>query len=479
MEEIKQILFGFFKSLKCDISENANFISIKKIPEKVQKVFGIKESIEINFLNNGYGIFIDSNSDLYKRIRDYLKTNPSKTLLKIDFEFPSNIKEKIPLRNCSVAKIEKKHENNYFSRFTFLTTFRYLSNIEQVLNEIYVHEGKIVKGDLKDYDVKEGKVEEASTEHLAKDYDSAKESLHEHLDKKIEEISLILDGELNKETVRIEEHYSNVLGEFNLNKSRLVERIKNAEVAGELFTHAGVSSESHAGRQDAEQKLKKLNELFKTNFSEQEFQKILNEKKTIIDNEKSKFSLDVENKLINTTIIYYPVFKIFLSLDEAGFKKTLEVVYNPLTKEITNFSCDACKTLLDQINVCHGGHICCRSCLHVCSECGKRFCRLCMAGVCNSCGKLICNNCVRTCDDCKKLFCKNCMRTSSLTGKEKCSSCSVYCPICSKIVEKSALTRDSSGRMVCKSCVGGHRRVANSTGEKPIRKLTTREIFGE
>ena len=471
VEDIKQIIVGFFKSLKCDISENSNCISIKKIPEKVQKAFVVSENIEINFSNNGYGIFVESNSELYRKIRDYLKTNPSKTLLKIDFEFPSNIKEKIPLRNCSVAKIEKKHENNYFSRFTFLTTFRYLSNIEQVMNEIYVHEGKIVNGDLKDYDVKEGKVEEVSTEHLAKDYDAAKDSLHGLLDKKVEEISLILDGELNKETLRIEEHYSSILGEFNSNKSRLVERIKNA-----TLRESHPEGEKISGDME---KLNKLNELFRANFSEQEFQKLLNDKKTIIDNEKRKFSLDVENKLINTTIIYYPIFKIFLSLDEAGFRKTLEIMFNPLTNEITNFSCDACKTLLDQINLCHGGHICCRSCLHVCSECGKRFCRLCMAGVCNGCGKLVCNGCARTCDDCKKLFCKNCMRTSSLTGKEKCSGCVTYCPKCSKIVEKSNLTRDSSGRMVCKSCVGGHRRVASVSGEKPIRKLSSREIFGE
>ncbi len=460
MEDIKQLIVGFFKSLKCEISETSNSILIKKIPDKVWKAFGLSDSIEVNFTNNGYGIFIDSSSELYRKIKDYLKTNPSKTLLKIDFEFPSNIKERIPLRNCSVAKIEKKHENNYFSRFTILTTFRYVNKSEQVLNEIYVHEGKIVLGDLKEYDVKEGNAEDASTDHLAADYDVAKHTLHDLIDKKVEAISLVLDEELNKEVLRIEEHYSSILGEFNLNKSRLVERIKEANLSGES------------------EKLKKLNELFENNFCEREFQKILNDKKAIIDNEKMKFSLDVENKLINTTIIYYPVFKIFLSLDEAGFKKSLEVMFNPLTQEITNFACDSCKALLDQINICHGGHICCGSCLHGCSECGKRFCRLCIAGMCNGCGKIVCKSCARECDDCKKLFCKNCMRTSSLTGKEKCTHCVSYCPKCSKIVEKSNLIRGSSGVMVCRSC-GGSGKIVRSSGEKPIKKITSREIFGE
>lgn len=429
-EQNIKLVENFFRSLKCDVSSKENHLIIRNIPDKIQVVFKVEKNLELNFedLTDSAGLII--------KIKDYLKNKPSKSLLKIDFEFPSNIKEKISLRNCSISKIEKKHENNYFSRFSFLTTFRYKSNIEQVLNEIFVHEGKIVFGDLKEYNVKEGSAEEASTEHLAKDYEVAKEKLHELLDKKVAEISSELDVDLEKEINRIEEHYSSVLNEFNLNRKRLVERIKESEAAGEI------------------DKVKKNKELFNSSFSDSHLKRIEDEKKIVIDNEKMKCALDVENKLINTTIIYYPVFKIFLGLDEAGFTKIIEMVYNPLTDKLTEFSCDSCKTSLDQINVCHGGHICCSSCLHACSECGKRFCRLCIAGVCGGCGKVVCKNCVRKCSDCGNLFCKNCVRVSSLTGKEKCSSCVSYCPVCSKILEKRSMVRDPSGRMVCKGCVG-------------------------
>jgi hypothetical protein len=446
---------NFFKSLKCEVFRKGNELVVKGIPEKIQLVFKVERNVELLFedLTDSAGLII--------KIKDYLRNKPSKTLLKIDFEFPANISEKISLRNCSISKVEKKHENNYFSRFTFLTTFRYKSNIEQVLNEIYVHEGKIVSGNLKDYNVKEGKSEEASTEHLAKDFDVAKEKLHELLDKKIAEVSSELDVDLEKEIERIEEHYSSVLGEFNLNRNRLLERIKETESAGEL------------------EKVKKNKELLNTSLSDSHLKRIEDEKKIVIDNEKMKYALDVENKLINTTIIYYPVFKIFLGLNEAGFTKNIEVVFNPLTNELTNFVCDSCKTLLDQINVCHGGHICCSSCLHACSECGKRFCRLCISGICSGCGKVVCKNCARKCEDCGNLFCKNCTRVSSLTGKEKCNACVVYCPVCSKIVEKSNLARDSSGRMVCKSCASLRRAIGVSAIAKPVRKLSAKEIFGE
>jgi len=449
-EQSVSLVENFFKSLRCNVSRSANEIIIKNIPEKIQVVFKVEKNIELNFDD-----LVDS-AGLIIKIKDYLKNKPSKTLLKIDFEFPSNINEKISLRNCSISKVEKKHENNYFSRFTFLTTFRYKSNIEQALNEIYVHGGKIVAGDLKDYNVKEGSAEEASTEHLAKDYDVAKEKLRELLNEKISEISSELDSDLNKEIKRIDEHFESVFGEFNLNRNRILERIKESEC-------------------DLE-KTKRNKELLSSSFSEAHLKRLEDEKKIVVDNEKMKYGLDVENKLINTTIIYYPVFKIFLGLNEAGFTKTIEVMFNPLTNELTNFVCDSCKTSLDQINVCHGGHICCSSCLHACSECGKRFCRLCISGICSGCGKVVCKNCARKCEDCGNLFCKNCTRVSSLTGKEKCTSCVSYCPSCSKIVEKANLARDSSGRMVCKSCAGSRRIPRDSS---PIKKLSTKEIFGE
>jgi len=136
MEQDKRLIEDFFRSLKCEVSEKSDSILIKGVPERVQKIFMISDKIELN--KN------DLNSDLLRKIKDYLRNNPSKTLLKIDFEFPANIKDKIHLRNCSISKVEKKHENNYFSRFSFLTSFRSLNHTEQVLNEIFVHEGKVV-----------------------------------------------------------------------------------------------------------------------------------------------------------------------------------------------------------------------------------------------------------------------------------------------------------------------------------------------
>lgn len=437
MGEVQGIVLNFFKSLKCSVEDKGTYFVLKDIPEKIEKYFGFKSPAKIYFSKENYsgeGYFIDENSEIIKKIKDYLKNSSSKTLLRIDFDFPNNIKDKIRLRNCTLSKIEKKQENNYFSRFTFLTSFRSLNKTEQISTEIFVHEGKIVHGDLSDYNVHEGDVKEASTEHLEKDYGFAREYLKGLLKEKTKEFSSSLNEKLKKEIDRIDVHYNQVFKEFDTNRKKLLERINEAEIS-----------------QDSE-KLKRLKDTFALSFSDKEEKKIKDERDVVVGNEQSKYSLDIDNKLINTTIIYYPIFKIQVTLSESGFTKNFELIYNPLTDDLTQAQCDSCGTTLDQINVCRGGHICCSSCLHMCNECGKRYCHNCFSGVCDNCGKLVCKNCARKCNSCGKLSCKGCTRVSNSSGRELCQSCVSYCPVCSKVTEKKQMVRGSDGKMVCHDC---------------------------
>lgn len=434
--KVRSVVCAFFRGLKCEVVEKPQGIIIHNIPERIQQSFKISEGEKISFDKIAEGIFVDDKSELFLKIKDYLKNESSKTLLKIDFDFPSNIQEKIKLRNCSISGVEKKQENNYFSRFTFLTTFRSLNKVEQVINEIFVHEGCVVGGDLRDYKIHEGKVDEASTEHISVDYAVAKENLKILLKPKLEELSKILNEGLKSEKERIEEHYQKIISEFDLNRSRALSRITEAEQNGEN-----------------EEKIQKMKDALEKSFPESEKQKVESEIKGVLYNEKSKYSLNIENKLIDTTVIYYPIFKIKICLDESGFKKNIEISYNPLTDTVKEFLCESCKANLEEINVCHGGHICCSSCLYSCSECGKRFCKDCFSGLCDSCGKLVCKSCARKCVICKKLYCKNCMRTKTCGGSEICSNCVTYCPKCSTIVEKRNLVRSKKGALICETCL--------------------------
>ncbi len=442
MVDVKEVVLGFFKGIRCQIESQEDYFILKNIPERFEKSLGLKSPVKVCFNKNFGGCnLINENSPIFYKILSFLNNSSSKTLLRIDFDLPSNIREMIRLRNCSLSKIEKKQENNYFSRFTFISTLRSMNKTDQFSTEIFVHEGKIVKGNLNDYKVSEGDAKEASFDHLEADYSSAKDNLKLILKEKVSEFGKDLNNNLKMELERINEHYNTLLREFLTNKNNLIKRISLAESNNDV------------------EKLSKLKETLAISFSDKEETKIINERDSVLANEKAKYSIDIDNKLVNTTIIYYPVFKIQVTLSEVGFSKDLELIYNPLTEQLSQLNCDSCKTNLDQINVCHGGHICCSSCLHLCNECGKRYCRLCFAGVCDTCGKLICKNCARICPDCGALNCRGCMRQIGNTRMEKCPKCVVYCPTCSKVVDKKYLVRAADGRMICKDCSLNHRKI--------------------
>lgn len=442
MNKAKAILVSFFKGLKCTVIDHETYCLVKNVPIKIQKILKIHEEEKFSFIEGVEGKFIDDKNELFIKIRDYIKNESSKTLLRIDFDFPQNIQEKVNLRNCSIAGVQKNQENNYFSRFTFLTTFRSLNKVEQVLNEIFVHGGEIVKGDLKDYKVQEGKPQEASTEHVSKEYGIAKNHLKEVLIPNINEISKTLNLALNNEKKRVEDHYNRITQEYKLNREKFLARLEESK-----------------RNKDEPSKIKKLIDYLDKNYSIEGLKKIEKEFEEVIINEKTKYSLNIENKLINTTIIYYPIFKIHIILEENGYKKGIELVYNPLTNQITKLECDSCKSPLEEINICHGGHICCSSCLHLCPECGKRFCKDCFVGTCGTCGKLVCKNCAIKCQICKETLCPSCVRIKSKTGREICSNCVVYCNRCSKPAEKKRLIRSKLDNfMVCEECYREERR---------------------
>jgi hypothetical protein len=214
MIEVQTSILNFFRSLKCVVENKDDSYFIKNIPEKIENYLGLKNGTRLFFnkdKSSSEGLFVDENSDLFRKIKEYLKNSSSKTLIKLDFDLPKDIMSKIRLRNCSLSKIEKKHENNYFSRFTFLTSLRALNKTDQISNEIYVHEGQVVKGDLSDYNVSEGNVKEASTEHLERDYTVAKDTLKNMLKEKISDFGAELNEKLNKEVMRINLHYEQIL----------------------------------------------------------------------------------------------------------------------------------------------------------------------------------------------------------------------------------------------------------------------------
>jgi hypothetical protein len=150
-----------------------------------------------------------------------------------------------------------------------------------------------------------------------------------------------------------------------------------------------------------------------------------------------KHTLSIENKIINTTVIYYPVFKFNLFIKGDGSPRYLEMTYNPLTKELNKIVCETCGKEIKEINLCSSGHITCNECLSKCGECHRKFCDKCLKRSCSVCGKLLCKDCSITCLTCGSYVCKNHLMKDCVSGEERCKNCLRACLRCHGLLPRN------------------------------------------
>ena len=351
MDAIEKLVIGFFENLKCDVSSDGGVYQIKEVPKSFEDFYGKRAPYMICFDKEISGAeLIDKSSLLVSVIGSYLENSGKLSLLKIDFDVNpfSEIEKAISLKNCEISNIVKRHRNNYFSRFSFITTFRYMNEQEQVINEVYVHEGKIIEGDLTGYSVLEGNSNEASTSHLEKDYSSARKRVRELLQEKTDEVSEIVSEKLEKEIKRIKGHYQNILSELGGDLNGQLERIREMNL--QLRVTEGEEANVLRAR------LNKLKSSLVKIGNDDARERVLKEQEFTIRDAMNKYSLNVDNKLINTTIIYYPIFSFSLFLKNDSLGREIKMDYNPLTKELESIGCDSCGEKISRLNLCSSGH---------------------------------------------------------------------------------------------------------------------------
>lgn len=452
-DAVEKLVIEFFRNLKCSIENKGDFYLINNVPKSFEDIRGFQGPYKITFLNGVEGAeYVLRGGPLITSINKYLDGATKTSILKIDFDINplEEISKKISLKNCEIGKIFRKESNKFFSRFTFLTTFLYLNESEKVLNEIYVHEGKVVSGDLSGYKVIEGEKKDADLSHLEKDYLFARENLKQLLGPKTCEIGEDLGQRLELEIKRIKNHYDNLLGELGGDINSQLKRIKEAEL------QLRVSNEEEAVL--IRTKLERLRKGLLKVGDDDAKSRILKEQEFTIKDAQHKHSLNIDNKLINTTIIYYPIysFNLFLKSENAG--RNLEVSYDPLTKTIDKFYCESCGSLLNEISICSSGHLACDKCLTKCFECSKIICDKCLKRSCSVCGRVLCKDCVKLCMGCGKYVCKTHLRQDCVTGEERCVNCLRACLRCHGLSEPKNFKVSIDGSKVCVKCIGEENR---------------------
>ena len=459
MDQIRKFAVEFFENLKCDVSWEGDVLVVENVPRSFEDLSGKSSPYRLNFVSEeGEGDFVGKGSVMFSFMIKYLKGAGKASILKIDFDVDAEreIRKKVGFKNCELESLSKKYHNGFFSRFSFSTSFNYLNESEKLLSEIYVYDGKIVEGDLNGYSVSDGRGTDiggrdvvVDKKRVKMDYEVARVKAVELTGGKREEISGILKKRVEAEVDRIREHYDNILKEIGGDLNGKIDKIREVELA--LRSCSGDECDS------LRKKLIRLKGSLVKAGDDESISRVLKEREMTVRDAMHKFSLNVDRKLVNTTVIYYPIYSFRLCLKGDGVSKFVDVGYNPLTRELSGFDCESCGCGLDRIALCGNGHLSCDDCLSKCGECGGVFCKKCLKRSCSVCGRVLCRDCARVCFRCGKVVCSTHLRKDCVSGEERCVSCLRACLRCQGLSEEKFFGEALDGSKVCQKCLGRER----------------------
>ncbi len=429
--KLKDFFVKFFKSLGCEVTDNGETLSISNVPANFEKFSGKKSPYLFSFDKEIPGFEpVNPSHYMIKSMKEFLEGRGETTLLKLDTTFDPKLEipELIPFRNCEVKNSSTNVRNEIFFRFSFATIFQYLNNRDQIMTNIYIKDGKLFNFD-ESRSLIEGNKRDIKQTDFNNEYEVAKAELQSLIRPKTQELTVKLKELLNKEISRIQSHYKNQLGEILTQRDTLVKQISESEDEKKL---------------KLEKALTKLNEENSLEGSE-------SEEKMLINHEIKKHGLAIKNKLVNASIIYYPVYLANLILKSGKEGKMVSFEYDSLNKKLSDQFCASCKAKLDEIIICASGHLTCRNCGDRCEVCEGVFCKSCSEKVCDFCNKKICSSCEVVCARCNKTFCVNHAHDVKGSTKKFCRDCMQRCSLCREVLDPSSEYK-LNNRVFCLKC---------------------------
>lgn len=465
-EQIKNFAFGFFKNLKCTLIWRGEYLEVSNVPLDFESFYGKKAPYVLSFdstIPDENAELMTRGSYLLRRMAEYMDQRGQTTLLKwdIDIDPKELISQSVSLKNAAIASFTKKHTFNLLFRFTFATTFQYLNEKEQMMNTVYVHNGEVVAIDVPKEQLIEGKKSDVSTDGTENAYNNAKDHIRTLLDTKSTEVKKMLRERLERERARIKAHYEQRLREYDEGGVRMLKQIAELE---EQIANPEIKE-----KRSMDAKLKRLRETLDALQKNDQREKIKKEEEFFLRDEVAKHGLAITNKLINTSIIYYPVFNITLFLKNADAGRLVETEYHPFKKQLLSLPCESCRSVLSELWLCTGGHVLCKACTALCPTCRQVACASCVSKACEYCSRKSCKKCLIRCTSCNKNLCashllkertvngcvcctKRCPQCTVLTPNDKmklCPTCAA--PLCTNCTRKQTLK--FNGQPACARCV--------------------------
>lgn len=448
--ELKTFVESFFKSLGATLSSEGNTLIVSKVPKEFESLLDKKAPYRLRFTMHGEdnSEFITKGSLLLKAITTYLEERGQTTLIKIPFErdYKTEVQHYLTLKNAEIQSFSQKATFKGLARFSIATTLQYLNEKEQITNHIYIENGSPKEFNLDRYSHVEGKKEEVPSLSLKSDYELAKSLLKQLISKRVDDTIDYLTTKLEKETERVKDHYEKQKQEFHDSIRKLEEqKLSNEKLLSK-------SKETEVAQIRA--RIQKIDETLRSARSSDILEKLSREEDFFVSDEKQKHSLKINNKLINTSIIYYPVFSFEFFLKSSQTARKVEIGYDPMKDSLTKtVQCDSCAREIREIYLCSSGHITCANCLEKCMACNSPLCLSCSKKSCDFCSKKLCKKCTAKCHSCWKNACVMHINKDYMDEKQYCVNCIGRCENCNRFVRRSRLQRFRD-RDVCGACLG-------------------------
>jgi len=429
----------FFLNLGSKTVIQNEVLIVNKVPLHFQKFYGKSEPYKfgIKKTEDENIEMLEKGSYTLKAIKSYLEDTGQTTLLKLSFNCnpKEEIKKVITTPNAKLSEFIDKKKNNIFFRFTFHSSFQYLNEREKVISEIYIHDGKVIDGNLNDYNIVEGKKSEIKIPDMKEPYFIAKEKLKDVLKGKTDEISKILNEKLNNEIKRIEKHFEKEDSEIHVNLKKAVQKLN--KLINEL---------------DYEKVEKQKLVLHKLKLSLNPEER-LNDKERTVQIEKTKHGLNINNKLFNTTLIYNKIFTYKTKIKNEQTSSFVELSFDPLTGKVGKVDCNSCTKEITELCLCKNKHVVCIDCIRMCESCNMHYCVDCIKTKCEKCNKNICRNCATRCSSCGKIMCKTHTKMDKISNKIYCHDCLVRCERCSNLkIKESFRVSHKTKAKICGEC---------------------------
>ncbi len=391
---LKTFSMQFFKELGAGVNDSGDFLEVTSVPAKFQKFYGKNEPYRLVFdksLASPNAELITSESYLLKMMKSYLEDTGDSVLLCLNYpiQIDSFIRKNFELHDCVISKATASINQNFLFKFTFQTTYKYLNEEERFVNEVFIDNGVVVKPDLSAFTTTNLNKKDIDITELREYYSVAKEYIKEAINKRTSVIASLLDDNLSKEIARVSSYYEQRVKEIDEQLSRLNSKSQKDPAV--------------------------------LNVQKQQF---VSEKELFVQNEQKKHSLRLNTKLINTTIMLYPIYSIEAFFKSDNVTRLVVIGFDPLKNKITSPLCDICKTSLNEIILCNGNHLVCRKCGVKCEDCAKVSCETCLRQKCSVTRRKICRQCGRVCVKCKAFKNKRFMLTDSLGRQVVCRDCS-------------------------------------------------------